>query len=304
MLNCKWKGMLANGVIILFVSLLLLSCLATSSMAANLPTGKNDHGFVTNIQVTATKNDTQNIPGFSYDPEKTDYYFTLPKNSNFLNAVRIQLELDNSKIDLSNFGYRFAADGEFITTAKVTSISTANPVITIPATIRNKLVLGNTNTLSLYIGKTKQNGKNTELTEDVDIYNFKITSTPVLTEISVKDVEVTPQLSVKDAGIFNSDFYCESEEESIDLTLTYGEKGKLNIDCYIGDSPYTIGSDTETRIELNNFRAQGSSNALIPITLKCKDNPNVSRSYTLKYCAEWKQNRVTICNLPPKIIWQ
>lgn len=252
---------------LLILAFIILICLfmSVASFAAEIPLASNSNGYITNITVRASKNESKNIPGFEFNQNQATYAisFLAPSSSSY----RIDLSF-NSELP-SNFRAEYRIDGA----ATGTEIKQASPFIAF-TTLNSKLTSGTDHVLSIVCG---QYNKSNKTFTDSDVYNFTITKLPSFTNngLTVKDAEgnaitLTPEYRTDTSYAYQNQFSCSvpGNTQTIFITPTFNANSANAVT--IGNQE-NVATGTAVEIELSQYQENAyvvGADVAIPITLQ------------------------------------
>lgn len=250
-----------------FLSLLLVFAMvltfvpafAVPARAAELPTGSNENGYVTNVPFFTKRGSDVQISGYSFDPAVTDYdvvltdtntafYFQICTASDRPENLWYQLLLDGAVFPgaSANYNKRITAD----------AMSSA-------AILAKYLPMGESHTISLLVGVKDDAGSEFE---NCDVYNFRITKMPGLKSLGLKDeagaaIQLSPTF---DAALtaYADRYIAVTQSSTILLSAGVATNG---VKLYLGDEETAGLANRE--ITLAEYTAEGSDIAVIPLRL-------------------------------------
>ena len=284
----KMRGIRQITAFLLMIAILIgPSIIGIPAKAADLPSGNNSNGYVTDIKfyqraIAGSNYDENSLIDCVFDPATTDYNIRLITYDGTYNKAYVRIGVTDTsgnlwrRILIDGVAYNIKASWEQKIMNSPTGVDLTN-------WMRDYWPKDNADhTLSIMVGtKIDSNGDGKVNYQDefdtYDIYHFHVTSIPGLKTLSIADSSGNILQSVPAFvnGGNNRIFTVSTEDSSICLSSSFSDGATL----YIGESSYTEALANE-EITLAPFIAEGNSYAEIP--LRFVNEAGAENTYTIK----------------------
>lgn len=185
----------------------------------------NLHAYIENLDITTAASGVNNIPGFTFETQQTEYDITLIDST----LGKMMLTFSDEAMQTASLGYAIIVNQTQVGKTKAITAKTASIML---AQAASKLNMGDNNIISLRVGTVAGSA-----ITNYDEYIFNVARTPALSGLSISDstgkLTYSPSFSLDD-GYFIDTYTAFTSDETI--TLNIGFNAAKGVKCFLDDN--------------------------------------------------------------------